>query len=84
VRRKPFKRLQKLPATGDTEGPPQLLRSTVSANTSKRLIKARWEKEGQRRSVIIPAGHDATTTIECNWLRNVNHREQGLEQTFTI
>jgi hypothetical protein len=50
--------------------------ATVSANTSKRLIKARWEKEGQRRSVIIPARNVATTTIGCNWLRNVNRHEQ--------
>jgi hypothetical protein len=59
-----------------TEGSPQLLRQTVSANTSKRLIKARWEKEGQRRSVIIPAQNVATTTIECNWLQNMNRHEQ--------
>jgi hypothetical protein len=38
------------------------------------LIKARWEKEGQRRSVIILAGNLATTTIGCNCLHIVNPR----------
>src|SRR5271154_4947766 len=57
---------------------------TVSANTSKRLIKARWEKEGQRRSVIIPAGNTVATTIGCNWLQNVNRHEQEWEQFITI
>jgi hypothetical protein len=67
-----------------TEGPPQLLRQPRPQTPAKRLIKARWEKEGQRRSVIIPAGNVATTTIGCNWLQNVNHREQEREQTITI
>jgi hypothetical protein len=51
---------------------------------AKRLIKARWEKEGQRRSVIIPAQNVAKTTIRCNWLQNMNRHEQDWEQTITI
>jgi hypothetical protein len=49
-----------------TEGPPQLLRQPRPQTPAKRLIKARWEKEGQRRSVIIPARSVATTTMGGN------------------
>jgi hypothetical protein len=39
---------------------------------ANRLIKARREKEGQRRIVIIPAGEVTTTTIGCNCLDRIS------------